>query len=101
MQHPFCVFSLFYLERSVPLSLSPPCLPRYACPGKPSSKSEQSKLPAAHHGDRFRETTHDEHHRPQGTSVFLQEFQSGLQRRRGPALQPDLSPARLSLQFSL
>lgn len=78
-----------------------PCLHRHACPGKPSSKPEQSQLPAAHHGDRFRETAHDKRHRPQGTSVFLQEFQSGLQRRGGPALQPDLSPAHLPLQFSL
>lgn len=79
----------------------PPFPHRHACPGKPPAKSEQSKLPPAHHRDRFRETTHDEHHRPQGTSVFLQEFQSGLQRSRGSAFQPGLGPTHLSLQFSL
>lgn len=93
--------SLFYWKGLTPSHEGPPCLPRYARPGEPFSESQQSKLPPAHHGDRFREATHDEHHRPQGTSVFLQELQSGLQRGRGPALQCHLSPAPLSLQFSL
>ena len=89
-----------FAEFQPSLMKAPFCIYRYTRPGEPPSKSEQSKLPPAHHGDRFGEAAHDEHHRPQGTSVLLQEFQSGLQRSRGPTLQRSRSPAPAPLQLS-
>lgn len=72
---------------------------RHPRPREPSSESEQGKLQPAHHGDRFREATHDKHHGPQGAGVLLQELQSGLQRGRDPAPQPQLAAALLAPQL--
>lgn len=77
----------------------PPCLHRHARPGEPSSKPEQSELPAAHRGDRLREAAHDQRHGPQGARVLLQELQGGLQRRGGPALRRRPGPAPPSAQL--
>jgi len=72
---------------------------RHPRPREPSSESEQGELQPAHHGDGFREATHDEHHGPQGAGVLLQELQSGLQCGGDPAPQPQLAAALLSPQL--